>query len=375
MFEVDKYFKEKAKKISFLELKDDAHIQIGGQLVDTDIPLPIFIDTLVEGIKSKTINEEIKVSHIIEGLIYIMGVDPSFKYNDNYKQILVLYDSKIENYIFYKGFKYLSEEKFEEAIIYFRALLNINPNNLDGLFNYGICLEEIAKRMFELNMNNKGEAFLIKATNSFETILDIEPDYYLAYYKLGYHYKNSGQFLKATLIWEKYMLMDNDKDRKQEIREELDIIQNDSLYEEGCNLYFSGSFDEALEKFLKIESRLDNWWNLKYMIGLTYKEMDEIEKAIDYFYEALELNEEVVDIYNELGICLFAIGKFNEALEVFNTGIEIDDKNYKILFNRGIAYYQIGFYDKAISDVEIAYELNPSDPMIRKFKENLENIK
>ena len=375
MSEVEKYFKGKAKEISFLELKEDANIQISEQLIETDIPLPILTETLVEGIKKKTINTEINASQLIEGIIYILGVDRDFKYNDKYIKILNLYDSNIENFIFYNGIKYLSKENYDEAIVYFRAILTINPNNPDALFNYGICLEEKAKAFFQSDKIHEGEAFLRNATNSFELILDIKTDYYLAYYKLGYHYKNSGQFLKARLIWEKYLVLDTDKDRKQEIREELNIINDDSLYEEGCNLYFSRRYDEALDRFIKIESRFDDWWNLKYMIGLTYKEMGELEKAIEYFYAALELNTEVVDVYNELGICLFASGSFNEAMETFNTGIEKNSEDYKIVFNRGIAYYQMGLYDKAISDIESAYKINPNDEMVRKFKKDLESAK
>lgn len=368
---IDKYLKNKTKDISFLELKEDAQIKIDGKLIDADIPFPILTETLVEGIKRKTMYEEIKISHLISGIIYILGVDPKFKFNDSYKKILYLYEPKIENYIFYKGIKYLSEEKDEEAIIYFRALLNINPENADGLFNYGICLEKKASELFELQKNDEGEAFLKEATNCFELILDIDPDYFLAYYKLGYHYKNTGQFLKATLAWEKYLVLDNDKVRKQEIREEINTIYYDSLFEEGHNLYSSGKYSAALDKLLEVESRYNQLWNLKYIIGLSYKEIGEFKKAVEYFYDALKINSEFVDLYNELGICLFSMGSFNEALNIFTTGIEKNSEDYKLLFNRGIGYYQLGLIEEAKSDIKRAYSLNPDNETILHFIKEL----
>ena len=204
---------------------------------------------------------------------------------------------------------------------------------------------------------------------------DIDLNYYLAYYKLGYHYKNLGLFLKATLIWEKYLRLEPDNVRKQEIREELEIINNESLYEEGCNLYFSSRYEEALDKFLKVESRIDDWWSLKYMIGLTYKELGELDSAIKYFYNAVDLNGEVIDVYNELGISLYAMGSFKEAMKIFNSGIEKNSEDYKIIFNRGIAYYQMGLYEEAELDIEMAYRLNPDDPVVKKFKDELNKIK
>ena len=50
--------------------------------------------------------------------------------------------------------------------------------------------------------------------------------------------------------------------------------------------------------------------------------MGEYEKAIDYFYGALELGGKDINVYNELGICLFGIGDINEAIEIFSEGIE-----------------------------------------------------
>ena len=371
---IEKYFKEKANNVSFLELKENSNFKISSQIIDNNIPLPIITETLVKGIKEKTISEEIQISHIIDGMIYILGVDPNFKYNGNYISILEIYNPKIENYIFFKGIKYLSKENYDDAIVYFKTIKTINRSNVDGIFNYGICLEGKAKEYFEAGRNKEGEAFLKEATNSFESILDIDSDYYLAYYKLGYHYKNSAQYLKATLIWEKYLLLEPNDDRKQEIREQLELINNDSLYEEACNLFYSNRYEQALDKFLKVESKVDNWWNLKYMIGLTYKELGDLESAIKYLYEAIELNTEVVDIYNELGICLYALGSFKEAMEIFNIGIEKNSNDYKIIFNRGIAYYQMGLYEKSEIDFEMAYSLNPNDPVVKKFKEKLDSI-
>lgn len=366
------YFKEKTENLSFIELKDNSYVQINDYKIDSSLPLPILIDTLIDEVKSGDMKDDIKVSYLIEGIIYTLGVDPEFEYVDQYKDILFAYSTKIDNYIFHIGMKYMIKEKIEEAMIYFRALLVIDKTNVEALFNYGICLENKAKEFLNSGNEEKGNMFLREAMENIETILDISPKYSLAYYKLGYYYRYYGQFLKARLIWEKFLLLDEDKERKQEIREVLDAIEDDSNYEEGCNLLFSGRYSEAIEMFINIKDRYEDWWNLNYMLGLSYKGIGEIDKAIKYFMAALELNENEVNIYNELGICLFSIGNFEDAIEIFTKGIKKDNKDYKIICNRGIAYLQLGMLKEAINDIDKAYEINPYDEVVKKFKKELE---
>ena len=364
------YFKEKTENLSFIELKANSYIEINDYKIKDYIPLPIITDTLIDEIKAGEMDEDIKVSNLIEGIIYTLGVDPQFRYVNEYKDILFAYNSRIKEYIFHIGVKNLMKEKIDKAMICFRALLIIDKDNVEGLFNYGISLEEKAKEFFKLENKEKGDVFLREAVKRVETILDISPEYSLAYYKLGYYYKYYGEFLRARLIWEKFMVLDKDGERKQEIREELDIIEDDSDYEEGCNLLFSGRYKEAIEKFINLKGG-HSWWNLNYMIGLSYKGIGDINKAIEYFIKALELNENEVNIYNELGICLFSIGNFEEAIEIFTRGVEIDRKDYKIICNRGIAYFQLGMIEKSIEDIDKAYKINPQDEVVNRFRNEL----
>lgn len=369
---INDYFKKKTENLSFIELRDNSYVGINDYKIESNIPLPMLTSTLIKEVKAGEMRDEIDMFYLIEGIVYLLGVDPKFKYIDEYKEILFAYNPKIKDHIFYTGMKYMMEEESEKAMIYFRALLVIDERNVEALFNYGICLEEKAKKYFDLGEEEKGNTFLKDAVKHIETILDICPDYSLAHYKLGYYYRFYGEFLKAKLIWEDFMVLDEDKYRKQEIREALDLIEDDSDYEEGCNLLFSGRYSAAIEKFINLKDGYDNLWNLNYMLGLSYKGIGEIDNAIKYFMMALELNEDEPNIYNELGICLFSIGNFTEAIEIFTSGIEKDKKDYKTICNRGIAYLQLGMLEEARKDIDKAYAINSEDEIVERFKKELE---
>lgn len=370
---IDKYFKKKTDKITFMEFKNDVSTNIKGYPLDKDIPLPIITDILLSEIVEGNIEEEIKLGHVIEGIIYVMGIDPQFKYIEDYKNILMSYNEKAEDYIFYQGIKAMEEDDYEKGAIYFRALRYINPNNINGIFNYALILEGIAKVYLEKD-DDKGMEFLKKSTNELETILDIDDKYPLAYYKLGYHYKFSQQYLKAKLIWTKHLTLDRDELRLQEIRGEIELIDNDVLMETGLTYLAREYFDKALDVFLKLLPKFDKWWELKYLIGASYKGMSDFENAINYFQEALNLHKTSSDVYNELGICLFTVGDMDNAIDVFSEGIENIPDEYKLIFNRGLCYLQLGKLEDAYGDIKNAVELNPNDENMNAQKSALDNL-
>ena len=314
---INEYFKRQANRVTFMELKEDTTINIKGYPINENIPLPIITDVLIDEIKEGNLEEEIKLEYIINGIVYLMGIDPEFKYIQDYKKIIMEYNEKVEEYIFFQGIKRMEAKDHIGGAICFRALKLINSKNLNGIFNYAFALEEISKEYFEKEQEKEGSIFLSKSTRELESILDIDDKYPLAYYKLGYHYKFNNQYLKAKLIWTKYLTLDRDEIRLQEIRGEIELIENDVALESGLSYLSREYFEQALDVFLKLLPKFEKWWELKYLIGACYKGLGELEKAIDYFYESLDLYKEDSDVYNELGICLFTIEDLDNAIDVY----------------------------------------------------------
>lgn len=371
---VDEFFLKMTDKVSFVQLKKGAAFKIRDYLVEDDIPLPIVTATLIDEIKEGDIVEELKVMHLIEGIIYILGIDLNFKYNNQYKNILYNFNENIEDFILYRGLSLYDQEQFEDSAIFFRALNNINAKNIQGIFNYGLSLEQIANRYLDLGQEKRGKVFLTEATKQFEKILDIDDRYPLAYYKLGYHYRYSEQYQKAKLMWEKYITLDSDEIRIQEIREQLDMITDQVDYEEGVNYLTLGNYEKALVKLSTLASKHKKSWNLYYLAGLACKGLGEYEEAVEYFCEAMNLGGNDPDLYNELGICLFTIGNVKEAIDIYTKGIEEYPSDYKLLFNRGLMYLQLGNVEEAREDILTAYELNPKDPSVKDMVIHIENL-
>lgn len=367
MNKLEKLFLDKTKEISFIELKKDSNVEIKGYKLDTSLPLPIITETLMEDIKHGEAEDEISILNIINGIIYLLGTDKDFIHNEKYKEILFSFDNNIEDFILYNGLEYLKKEEFIKASIYLRTIIYLKRENPLTLFNYSMALENI------LNTTEDEELKTIifnEITNNLEKIIDIDEKFALTYYKLGFYYRHSEQFVKTKLIWEKYLKLEDDAERKDEIREELLIIENDIEFEETLVLLTQGQYSMALEKLLKI-SKTSNWWNIYYLIGICYQNLNETEKAIEYFQLAIDNEGENVNVYNEMAIAYFTLGDPETAIENLNIGIDLDPDNYEVYFNRGMVYQQLGLIDRAIEDIERAYEINPS----QRIKEHLESLK
>lgn len=370
---IDEYFREKANQVNFIELKDYSNLGLSmGE--DIKIPLPLVADVLADGIRKGNLDEEVDAEKILDGMIFLVGTDDKFEFKDEYIRILKEYSDDIDDYIFFRGIKYLDKELMERSEIYFRALRIINPEHVLGRFNYALALERIAQNMLNNQQEIKGMKFLAESTYELESILDIDEEYPLAYYKLGYHYNFSNQYLKAKLMWEKYINLDNDDLRIQEVREQIDVIEDNVELESGLTYLSYNKHEEALECFLKILPRHSEWWELRYLLGMTYAGLNDPDNAIREYRLALELNPESEDVYNELGIELFKAGDIEGAIYVFSEGIEKLGDKYKLYFNRGLGYLQLDDYIRAKADIDRAHELNPTDENVLDTKEQLDNI-
>ncbi len=358
---LEEYFKEKTKNISFIEIKPDTYIDVNGYKVTEDIPLPIIVDDLIDEVKDSDGAEEIKFASFINGIIYTVGVDPKFKYFKEYTDILYSFDKKIEDYIIYRSLNNISQDKLEVGLIWLRALYFINNKNLFGKYNYALAVAERAKQAFDLKDRKLGKELLDSSTKILEEILNDDSEYHLALYKLGYHYKSRNEFRKSQLTWEKFLRLGEEQELIDEVRDCLDSMEDDVIYEEGYNLILEGYSEDGLDKLLSIVDKYDKWWNLYFMIGLGYRQIGEYSKAKEYFEKVIELKEDQVDALNELGLSLVYLGDSENALKNFSKAIDLRPGDYEIMCNRGMTYLQNKDFENARADILKAYEINPND--------------
>ncbi|HBE9251452.1 TPA: tetratricopeptide repeat protein [Clostridioides difficile] len=364
-FKIEKYLLKKAEELAFITIKHGGEFKLKSYEVPKGgLDVPIKNEVLVKGIKEKTAQDKLNSMSIADAMIYIIGIDSKFKNNAEYEKFLNALskdiDLDLKSYMGYMSRKYFEIGEHTDSLIYIKAFITMYPDDLDAMYNYAIVCQEIAKQ-YQKDMDDKAmNAFLLEAMAKLEKVIDVDENFALGYYHLGYHYYNQGQYLKTKLTWEDALRLGLDADLVAEIQDNLGKMDFKVQYEEGYTLVFQGKFKEGLEKLLPLEEEHMDWWNLLFMIALGYKGMGEIEQAEMYLEKILIIKPEQVDAIVELGLCEAYKKNLDKAIEYFEQAAKIKE-DPEILCNLGMAYLNNGDIDDATYYIERAYELNPQD--------------
>ena len=85
----------------------------------------------------------------------------------------------------------------------------------------------------------------------------------------------------------------------------------------------------------------------------------EYDKAVGHYTEAIDLNPEYAQAYNNRGIVYADKGEMDKAIQDYNTAIDLNPEHANAYNNRGVAYKNKGEIDAAIQDYNKAIDLNP----------------
>jgi lipoprotein NlpI len=91
-----------------------------------------------------------------------------------------------------------------------------------------------------------------------------------------------------------------------------------------------------------------------------YRNKGENDRAIQDFNEAIRLNPNYAQAYNNRGIAYFDKRENDRAIQDFNEAIRLDPNAFEAYGNRGYAYRNKGDNDRAIQDFNEVIRLNPN---------------
>lgn len=369
------FYESKKEEISFIHIKKGAVLPLGDKTYTSDIelPVPVRIDNLIKEINNQDVYDGITVKNIIDGIIYILGINKDFKYNDEYVKILKLINENIEAFIIY-NINNLQEHNVDDAVIYSKCLVNINKNE-KNLFIFGSTLEKKSISCKSKGLIEDADVYIEEAKKNYEKCLEFNENFALAYYKLGFYYKSKMQYIRANLFWKKFEKIDDDSNRLDEIRNELQELQIFVDYEKGYNFVLNGEPQKGLEILLPIAEGRTGWWNLLFFIGLAYRSLDEYKIAEKYFENVIKIKPDQLDAINELGLCQMCLGEYNKAVATFTTALLINPNNTEILCNRSVAYMYSDELNKAQADINKSLRINENDDIAISIKNEIVKIR
>lgn len=363
---IDKYLIEKTENLAFITINDNGELPLENYSIpEGGLKVPIKNEVLVKGIKENKAQETLNLASIADAMLYMMGIDSDFVYNDEYDKFLEVFSKKAnfdqKAFMGYMSKKFFEIGELQEALIYIKSFIRKYPEDEMGLYHYAIICQEISKREIDKSDEKAVNAYLLEALWALEKLVEINPNNSLVHYHLGYHYFNQKQFIKTKLTWEKAMDLGLDEQMVAEIQENLIKMDFKIRYEEGYNLVLQGKPEEGVELLLPILDDHPDWWNLLFMIGIAYKGMGDIEKAKEYFNRVLIIEPQQVDSIVELSLCEAAQLNLDRTIELLEQAAKLRKDNPEILCNLGMAYLNNQNVDDAKYYIERAYSIDPKD--------------
>lgn len=285
------------------------------------VPIPLRKEDLEE-FKS---DNGLSMLIIAENMAWIIGIDPKFKYAEQYIEYMKAnFGKKIDSYLSKEAKDAGELEKYDDSAIHFRASLCVHPDYLDSMYGYARSCRKLYEESNDPEYIGK---FKAEAFDYFELTTQIFPKFAQAYYYLGYMYLNMGLYSKAELTWKTFIQKSqNGKDRK-EVKERIKQIQVPLHIEQGYNHVIAGRWAdgiEILEGYLQTDYK--EWWPLSYYLGVAYANTGKKKDAIHRLEWVLKLNpshvetmHELADIYEKSG-SMDKVKKYRDKAKLIESG-------------------------------------------------------
>jgi tetratricopeptide (TPR) repeat protein len=103
----------------------------------------------------------------------------------------------------------------------------------------------------------------------------------------------------------------------------------------------------------------DNYYAF-LILGSAYRAKDDVNKAMESYQKAVEINPNFADAYLGLAAVYFLDEKVDEAIKYFKKAIEINPKHVAAYYNLGTMHEYIGQIDEAIASFEKIVEIDPN---------------
>ena len=115
---------------------------------------------------------------------------------------------------------------------------------------------------------------------------------------------------------------------------------------------------DAYREALRIDPEDVNAW---YDLGATYSQIDQTDKAIEAYREALRIDPEHSDVWYDLGATYGKLKQYDKAIEAYREALRIDPEHADVWYDLGATYGKLKQYDKEIAAYLEALRINPED--------------
>lgn len=125
----------------------------------------------------------------------------------------------------------------------------------------------------------------------------------------------------------------------------------------------NGDPEWAINELKKMDAILPGKYYIKFYTGTQHIAMNQPEKALPFFKEALNLDpkkEDIPSIYSYMGVCLKDMAKYKEAIDTLQKAEEYDKERTDIYNLMGYCYFKSKEHERAIDCFRKVLSIDPT---------------
>ncbi|KEH98050.1 tetratricopeptide repeat protein [Clostridium massiliodielmoense] len=356
---VKTHFKDKLSNLLFLQMNKERVENIFNVrlYVNEAIYMPVATEDIVKKVKNNENVDTIPIAFFIEGMIYVLGADEDFKYNDIYEELVLNAPKGIE---FIKGriASYVKEKKYEDAYIMLKGLVKLEST------------EEIYSKLIMLaeKLRNLNKDYTEEELEVIEKAKEIK-EYAIPYLYEAQIKRDKEDFYGALFAINNYIAKGGEETPEiSEFKNSLRIVNG---YDEGKKLVYDEP-EKALELLLPLLDELSDNAEIYYYIAVAYRILENNNKAIYYLEKSIEIDSSYPEVFNELGINYACLQDFKNAVVYLRKVFEAT-RSIEVCTNLIMCYINIGDYKQAKIHLEIANKIDSEDEIVKELNNILKD--
>ncbi|HRO42947.1 MAG TPA: cytochrome c3 family protein [Flavipsychrobacter sp.] len=153
------------------------------------------------------------------------------------------------------------------------------------------------------------------------------------------------------------------------LAKQSDVAANEKQNRDNIRAYFLlNNFNKVAEYGGQLDAtKLADAWAC-YRVGESYYQLQQPDKALNWYKRATEIWKYALDFQNKYGTCLLALNRMEEAKQVFEFVLKENENHVAANTNLGFIYMQQGQNTMAYNHIRKAQRLDPD------YEQNLINL-